>query len=228
MNRKDPVLITTAAIVGIASIVASFATLMGLAEFVSWAGRTTWLLPACLDALAVGAGRVWLSSAFDAEARRYARAASLAALGVSVAGNAVGHLVALDHAPWWKVALAILVGAVPPVALAAVGHLLTLTRVPTAVPAVAPRPPAVPAGPAVTVPRPAPVPTTVPRPAPVPASTRTATRTGPASGPGTRDKARKLWESAPANAKPSGADMARALGVDPSLGRRYRREFVSA
>lgn len=224
MNRKDPVLILTALIVGVAAIIASFVTLMHLAEFVGWGGATTWLLPACLDALALGAGRVWLSSAFDAEARRYARAASLAALGVSVAGNAVGHLVALDHAAWWKVALAILVGSVPPVSLAAVGHLLTLTRTGPAQDT-ATRPVAsgtVTGTPA--VPRPAPVPVS---PAAVPASTRSAARTRPASGTARRDKARALWDAA-GTTKPTGAELARHAGVDDSLGRRWRREFASA
>jgi MFS family permease len=214
MSRKDPVLILCAAVVGVASVVASFATLMALAAFVGWQGRTTWLLPACIDALAVGAGRVWLSSAFDAEARRYARAASLAAIGASVAGNAVGHLVALDDAAWWKVALAILVGSVPPVALAAVGHLLTLTASRPTVPAPVP----------VAVPRPAEVPATVPaaspeRPVSIPVES-------PAPAPGTgKAKGRRLWDNAPADAKPDGAELARYAGVDPSLGRRWRREW---
>lgn len=217
MTRKDPVLIVTAGIVGVAAIVASFVTLMHLAEFVGWAGHTTWLLPACLDALALGAGRVWLSSAFDAEARRYARAASLAALGVSVAGNAVGHLVALDNAAWWKVALAILVGAVPPVSLAAVGHLLTLTRTPEPVPVALVRPAVVPdeSRPSVQV------------------SPATRTKTGTKSrstaptGTARRDKARALWDAA-GTTKPTGAELARHAGVDDSLGRRWRREFQTA
>lgn len=219
MNRKDPVLIVAAGIVGVASIVASFSTLMALAEFVGWQGRTTWLLPACLDALALGAGRVWLSSAFDAEARTYARTASLAALGASVAGNAVGHIVALDNAAWWKVALAILVGAVPPVALAAVGHLVTLTtvsrEVPVTVPArTVPVPAEVPQVPVSPAPSPAPVPRTSPAP--------TARRASNATG---KAKARKAWETAPTGSKPSGAELARVASVDASLGRRWRRDW---
>lgn len=208
MNRRDPILILCVALVGVASIVASFATLMALASFVGWAGRTTWLLPACVDALAVGAGRVWLSSAFDAEARRYARTASLAALGVSVAGNAVGHLVALDDAAWWKVALAILVGAVPPVALAAVGHLLTLSATPAPVPV-----------------RPATVPATSPAQVPAtPSTPRTTTKPRTTDGTSRQAKAKALWDAS-GTSKPSGAALARAVGVDDSLGRRWAREW---
>jgi hypothetical protein len=231
LNRRDPILSLTAVIVGVASIVASFATLMALAEFVGWQGRTTWLLPACVDALALGAGRVWLSDSFDAEARRYARTASLAALGVSVAGNAVGHIVALDNATWWRVMLAILVGAVPPVALAAVGHLMTLSRpVPAPVPVAPPRPAPVPVAVPASSPRPVSVPVASPAPVP-PAAPVSRPRPAPSAKPsrstGTarRDKARELWDKAPSNAKPSGAELARVAGVDASLGRRWRRDW---
>lgn len=241
MNGRDKVLTLCTALVGVAAVVASFSTLAALAVFVGWGDRSAWLLPVCIDALALGAGRVWLSERYDTEARGYAKNASMAALAVSVAGNAVGHIVALDSAAWWKVALAVLVGAVPPVALAAVGHLMTLSARPQDKPK--PRPARVPvpaAGPApVPVPSPAPVPVPPIGPAPVPVAGPARVPvppTGPAPSPAPvppsttaqdstgRDKARALWDAA-GDKKPSGAALARHAGVDASLGRRWRREW---
>ncbi len=232
MNRRDPVLITCAGLVGVASIVASFATLMALAAYVGWEGKTTWLLPACVDALAIGAGRVWLSRGYDAEARRFGRMASMAALVVSVAGNAVGHLLALGDASALRVILAILVGAVPPVALAAVGHLMTLSAIDQPEAALSPTPVPAPAEPAGTssparslrLHRPK-------RTARASRMLRSARRSDGGTpvppcvtaAPSTRDRARALWDAA--KAKPTGADLARQLGVDASLGRRFAREF---
>ncbi|MFC0623792.1 DUF2637 domain-containing protein [Kribbella deserti] len=253
MNR-DKVLTACTALVGVAAVVASFSTLAALAVFVGWGDRSAWLLPVCIDALALGAGRVWLSNRYDSEARRFARAASMAALAVSVAGNAVGHIVALDNAPWWKVALAVLVGAVPPVALAAVGHLMTLSArpqdeakpspapvpapvaSPAPAPVVSPAPVPVPsparvpvpsAGPApvpVASPAPVPVPPASPAPVPVRRPTPVPASTMPEDSTG-KDKARALWDDAPEGKKPSGAALARHAGVDASLGRRWRREW---
>ncbi|MFB6726831.1 DUF2637 domain-containing protein [Kribbella sp. NPDC056345] len=240
MNR-DKVLTVCTVLVGVASIVASFSTLAALAVFVGWGDGSAWLLPVCIDALALGAGRVWLAERYTAEARGFAKAASLAALAVSIAGNAVGHIVALGSASPWRAALAVVVSAVPPVALATVGHLLTLATVPQDKPK--PRPARVPApvvSPApvpVSSPAPVPVPPVGPAPVPVAGPARVPVPpTGPAPSPAPvppsttaqdstgKDKARALWDAA-GDKKPSGAALARHAGVDASLGRRWRREW---
>lgn len=79
------------------------------------------------------------------------------------------------------------------------------------------------------------------RPARQPATSRTGTRsasrtrTATGSGSGTvtgggtvsQDKARAHWDSErAAGREPSGAELARVAGVDPSLGRRWRRDWL--
>lgn len=127
MNKRDPFVLAGLGIVGLTAIAASFGTLMGLASWVGWHG---WymqiLLPVCIDVLALVAGRVWLSASMAPEARQFARAVSFAAIGISIVGNAVGHIVTMHNASTVKIVLAIVVGSLPPAALAAVGHLATL------------------------------------------------------------------------------------------------------
>jgi hypothetical protein len=126
MNKRDPWVLVGMFIVAATAIVASFMTLMHLALWVGWDVRIAWLLPLCLDILAMTAGRVWLSGYATDQARHYARTVSMAALGTSILGNAIGHIVTMHNASPIKVALAIIVGSIPPAALAAVGHLATL------------------------------------------------------------------------------------------------------
>ncbi|MGL5823738.1 MAG: DUF2637 domain-containing protein, partial [Nocardioides sp.] len=121
------------AVVASTAVIASFSTLAELARTAGWGPRTSWLLPGCVDALAMSAGRVWLSPTATDRARRYARGVTLTAIAASVTGNAVGHLtstgrITLDGDA--GIMLVILVGAVPAVALGAVGHLATLAGTP--------------------------------------------------------------------------------------------------
>lgn len=239
--RRDGWVFTGLAAVALAAIVASFSTLAHLAEAVGWDGFTSWLLPGCIDALALASGRVWLSTHVAPSARRYARAVTLAAIAVSVLGNAVGHLLTAGYLTpngAAGVVLVILVGSVPPAALGAVGHLAALAGTPLApqtTTATATQPgtetetPTAPAAGTATGntdtngtgtarrSRPARTRTTG-------TGTKTATKAG--SRAGARDAARAYWDTERAAGRtPSGAELARVGDVDPSLGRRWRRDF---
>lgn len=127
MNKRDPWVLLGLGLVGVTAIIASFGTLMGLAAWVGWQGwGMQLLLPFCLDVLALVSGRVWLSASMTVEARRFAQTVSMTAIGISIVGNAVGHIVTMHNASVVKVTIAIIVGTIPPAALAAVGHLATL------------------------------------------------------------------------------------------------------
>jgi hypothetical protein len=160
----------------------------------------------------------------------------MAAVATSVVGNAVGHLVGagyLHTRGGEGMALVIVVGSVPAVALGAVAHLATLASVPVksrrarkATPATTAA--SVPAGTAPAAPA---AHATKPR--------GTAAMTGakatcgkPASagrGGDGRDKAWAHWQTERAAGRtPSGAELARVGGVDASLGRRWRREWQTS
>ncbi len=127
MNKRDPWVLAGLGFVGLTAIIASFGTLMGLASWVGWHGwGMQLLLPFCLDVLALVSGRVWLSVSMTIDARRFAQVVSMTAIGISIVGNAVGHIVTMHNASAVKVTIAIIVGTIPPAALAAVGHLATL------------------------------------------------------------------------------------------------------
>lgn len=129
MTRRDPLLLVGLGAVWLAAMVASFATLASLAGVAGWAGRSAWLLPACIDALGMAAGRVWMSPKAPERSRVYARAVTLVAVGLSVLGNAAGHMVGTGYLRPGLV-LVVLVGAVPPVSLAGVVHLAVLVWAP--------------------------------------------------------------------------------------------------
>lgn len=58
-------------------------------------------------------------------------------------------------------------------------------------------------------------------------NTRTRTATGSGSGTVSQDQARAHWDSErAAGREPSGAELARVAGVDASLGRRWRRDWL--
>lgn len=112
-----------------AAAVASATALASLARATSWPGWSSWLLPISIDVLAAFAVLEWASPRTPALARSYARALALAALGVSVLGNAVSHLVSAGLVrPGWV--LVVLVGALPPAALGTAVHLAVLASSP--------------------------------------------------------------------------------------------------
>ena len=222
MTKRDPIVLLGLGIVGLTAIAASFGTLMGLASWVGWHG---WymqiLLPVCIDVLALVAGRVWLSGSMVPEARRFARAVSFTAIGISIVGNAVGHIVGMQDASTVKVVLAIVVGSLPPAALAAVGHLATLATLvvePVLV---------VEEVPEVVEPEPEPVAEIPPQPRPEPVVQPQQRRAGrPAKK---RPKALAYWLTERAAGRtPNGAELAKAAGADPTSGCKWLKEFEAA
>ncbi|MFC7481488.1 DUF2637 domain-containing protein [Luedemannella flava] len=113
------------AVSAISAATSSFDGLRSLAVAAGWPLWQAPLLPLAVDSFALAAVRVWLSGRTRSQrAEGFARAASVAAVALSLAGNAVWHLVAAGLVPVrWPVVLA--VGAVPPVVLFLVGHLAT-------------------------------------------------------------------------------------------------------
>jgi hypothetical protein len=215
---RDLVIVLSLTVVAVTAIVASFGTLSALATHVGWKGWTAWLLPCCIDALALGAGRVWLSDQATAEARQYARRVSLSALAVSVVGNDIGHIVSMEKVTLVGVLLAIAVGAVPPIALGAVGHLATLAALRTPEPVaeveVAPE--------VLETAEPEPEPQPEPELEPVAPKERRRR-----SGARKKDVAWAFWVQERANGRmPSGAELARKADADPTMGCRWLREWV--
>lgn len=121
---KRVILFLGALVVAVAAAWASFSTLALLAEATGWASGA-WLLPTSIDVLGALACYVWLTKSFPLDARRFARGTTFAAIGVSVVGNGVGHLVSSNMLTA-SVLLIVLVGAVPPSSLAALIHMIVL------------------------------------------------------------------------------------------------------
>jgi thiosulfate reductase cytochrome b subunit len=85
----------------------SFDALLGLAVACGIPTVLAWLLPVCVDAAAAVASRMWLSGRSGVRVYRYARRLALAALALSVSGNAAQHgMAAYGITPvWWVVVL---------------------------------------------------------------------------------------------------------------------------
>jgi hypothetical protein len=123
--------LTVAAMVAVAAAAAtlSFTSLMDLARVCGYGPRLAWLLPISIDAYALTATRVWLRGGVGERTRRYARGNAVAAIGLSVAGNATFHCLAAAGVlslVGWAQLLVVAVSAVPPVVLGLVGHLHAL------------------------------------------------------------------------------------------------------
>ena len=140
-------------VVCVAAVVASFSTLASLAEFTGWGAWASWLLPLSLDALGMTACLVWLDPSAPKKSRRYAAWMTWSAAGFSVLGNGAGHLASTGHLQQGLL-LVVLVGSVPPAALAVTVHLIVSVSAPgkspsrpmvrDAAPVLAPERPAVP------------------------------------------------------------------------------------
>lgn len=154
-------------VVTVAAVAASFSTLAGLAAFTGWGERLSWLLPASLDALGMTACLVWLDGSAERKSRDYARWLTWVAAGLSILGNGVGHLASTGHLSQGLL-LVVLVGAVPPAALATTVHLIVLVSSPS---------------PVVPVPDAAPVPAEKPKPDPADAG-KSKTAPKPKLSPG--------------------------------------------
>jgi len=113
--------------VGMSAAVLSFTALAGLAGLAGVNGhagpvRLAWLFPVCVDAYAVTGTLVWLRVGLSAGTRDWARANALAAIALSMAGNAAYH-VDPSQARSWVVGA---VTAVPPLMLGAAVHTAVL------------------------------------------------------------------------------------------------------
>ncbi|GAA2411551.1 hypothetical protein GCM10010404_81840 [Nonomuraea africana] len=124
--------------IGIVVLWVSFDTLTHLAELAGWKTvwdlpngwtiRMAWALPVAVDFYAIATARVWLMRRWwisDAT-RDHARLGAWWAIGGSVGLNSVSHaLMKLQYRAdsWHGASLAVLIGAVPPVVLAAIAHL---------------------------------------------------------------------------------------------------------
>jgi hypothetical protein len=230
MNKRDPWVLIGLGLVGVTAIVASFGTLMGLAAWVGWHGwGMQLLLPFCLDVLALVSGRVWLSASMTVEARRFAQSVSMTAIGISIVGNAAGHIVTMHNVSTVKITVAIIVGTIPPAALAAVGHLATLAALRAEEPVAEVVEEIV----AESIVPPAPVVKTVflgmpsvrePEPVHV-VPPRTETRGRPAVK---EPVARRFWVAERAAGRtPRPVDLAKAAGADPKMGRRWLEKFMA-
>lgn len=133
-NEPDRLVRWGLLVVGLACIVASGDVLVYVAHRAGWDGWRAYMLPVLIDLPGFLGGRIWLRRArTSADTRRYARGLTLAALSVSILGNAIGHLVKSNHLTP-GVALVILTGIVAPVVLWAVLHLDALLTPTVAVP----------------------------------------------------------------------------------------------
>lgn len=126
-------LLAMLAVVAAAAAVLSFAALRDLARQCGFDPRLAWLLPVVVDAGAAAGSMVWLGAEASARARRFARALALGLLVLSVAANALGHVLeAYRLVPAWWVVVG--VSGIAPAVLGAVVHLAVLVgrRVPAA------------------------------------------------------------------------------------------------
>jgi hypothetical protein len=136
-GKRDWITIGSLAIVGASAAITSFSAQADLAAQAGWPGLMSWLLPATDDVYGIAATRIWLSASSGPELKKHARAHAFAALLLSMAGNAMDHALksgALKMGPYlWLLVVA--VSLVPPIALGALMHLVTLRGRTEAVPA---------------------------------------------------------------------------------------------
>lgn len=115
---------TAATVVVLATVALSFASLRTLAEMCGFTGWLGWVWPICLDAVAYLATRVWLEKGAG---YRFARALAIGAISLSLVANGLVHgLTEYGLTPHWTIV--VLVGAVPPLMLALVVHLLVIDQ----------------------------------------------------------------------------------------------------
>jgi hypothetical protein len=121
-------------VTAVSAAVSSFSGLRSLAVASGWPETLSPLFPLTVDAYAMTATRVWLSgSSRSSQARRFARWNAILAIGLSLVGNAVWHLIAAKvlTVTW---VIVVLVGAVPPAVLGLLSHLAVLRSQNGAVP----------------------------------------------------------------------------------------------
>lgn len=104
------------------------AVLVGMDQQVFGPVRVNWLIALSIDGYALVGYRLWMRRSGSAQTRAYAKVTALAATGLSVAGNALFHLIpVLDlqaQAVVWPL-IVVAVTGLPAVQLGLVGHLIS-------------------------------------------------------------------------------------------------------
>lgn len=136
-HRPDRIEIGGLAVVTTAAVVLSFSALAGLGLLVGFGSVSIFgladfplslLVPLCIDAYGATAARIAVNRTYSEATRGQAMIHGIVAIGVGILGNAAYHLiegkvVVLGDAKW---VLVIAVSIVPPVALGALVHLMSL------------------------------------------------------------------------------------------------------
>jgi Protein of unknown function (DUF2637) len=197
---RDRLAYTLIALVAVSAAWMSFSALTGLARMAHiW---PPFLLPVAIDAYAVAATRLWLTS--SGSTKRWAMLNSFGAIAISIAGNSVYHGYAeagITHLTWQAAAV---VAAVAPLTLWLVVHMHSLLSSGT------PKPRRDAATTQIL-------------------ETRKQAKT-PARKPTTTGKTAAMKAHAAAELQAgrtlTGGQLAREFGVDDSLGRRVMRELT--
>lgn len=120
--RRDGWVLAGITVSAASAAISSFSGLRSLAIATGWPEGLAPLLPLTVDAYAWTATRVWLTSASSERVRGFARWNAMAAIGLSIAGNATSHAIAAHlMSVSWGIVLA--VGSVPALVLGLVTHL---------------------------------------------------------------------------------------------------------
>jgi hypothetical protein len=214
--------------VGTAAAVLSFTALARLAVLAGVTGNLAgtrpgihlaWLLPIAVDAYAATSTRIWLRAGIPAGTRAWARGNALAAIAVSMSGNAAEHWLTRDGT---SLPVVLAVATVPPLMLAAVVHTAVLPMRPRDH-AAKPRPATPVAPPETAGTDPAPALDTRPLTL-VPDAARSAE--GAAGGTLTA-RMRAVWDTERAAGRtPTGADLDRAVGAK-GLGRKKAGKWLA-
>ncbi|MBW6432409.1 DUF2637 domain-containing protein [Actinoplanes hulinensis] len=127
-RHRDGWVMVGMAVAAASAATASFTGLRGLALAAGWPERLAWLLPLTIDAYAMTSTRVWLAPGRSRSGRGYAQANAIGAIGASIIGNAVYHMltVGLLTVSW---PIVVSVGAVPAAVLGLTAHLHALRSV---------------------------------------------------------------------------------------------------
>jgi hypothetical protein len=127
-RHRDGWVMVGMAVAAASAATTSFTGLRGLALAAGWPDRLAWLLPLTIDAYAMTSTRVWLAPGRSQRGRGYAQANAIGAIGVSILGNAVFHMLStgLLTVAW---PIVVSVGAVPAAVLGLTAHLHALRAV---------------------------------------------------------------------------------------------------
>jgi len=215
-------------VAGTTAAVASAGAQHQLAVAAGWGNATGWLLPGCVDTLAVVAARVWLDTTATDTARRYARLVALVAVAVSLTLNAAGHANAVGSLAM-SVPLVVAVGAVPAMSLAATMHLSAVRIAPVARRRRSSDARTETATASSVAPKVKEAATEVAPPRRVRATTAGAQVTPIVPGDTATERARHHWDHERARGHmPSGAELARVAQCSPSMGRKLATAFRDA